>query len=436
MTDTKRQPGISFAISVPLIWYALTASRSVGRWLNMGIIDMRDLDYMEGSPIDRNVYSALIIIGVLILIKRRNVDWSNIFKKNYWILILFLYMGISILWSDFMGIAFKRYIKVSGDLIMALVVVTESNPLNAISFLLRICFYIHLPLSIIFIKYFRTIGVGWDYVGNEMWIGVATQKNTLGEVVMISGVYFIWSIIRNWGSKIIVFDLLFLSMVLWLLRGSDTSRSNTAIFGFLIGVIVILTFQIMRSNLKHIKRNTIILILLISLFFLTAQIAYELFSQKSLLAASIESSGRDATLTGRTELWNDILEIASHHPILGVGYGSFWIGDLANNLWERHIWKPTQGHNGYIDIYVELGFVGLFLLIAVIVFTFKEILKTFEFNFEYGRFRITIFAILLMHNITEASFLKGAHNLWFLFLLIVMNVPRISVGSRLQESSA
>ena len=147
------------------------------------------------------------------------------------------------------------------------------------------------------------------------------------------------------------------------------------------------------------------------------------FSGKSFFALGVEASGRDTTLTGRTELWEDILTIASDHPILGVGYGSFWIGDLGNNLWERHIWKPGQGHNGYLDVYVELGIIGVFFLLLIIISSFRQIVWTLKSNFEYGRFRLVFLLVILLHNIAESSFLRGASNLWFIFLLVAINIP-------------
>ena len=75
-------------------------------------------------------------------------------KNNIWILVLFLYLGISILWSDFMGVSFKRWIRATGDLVMALVVLTEPAPYEAIKTLINRCAIVLIPLSLLFIKYF------------------------------------------------------------------------------------------------------------------------------------------------------------------------------------------------------------------------------------------------------------------------------------------
>ncbi len=425
MTTFNQKSDISLAIWIPLIWYAIAASRSVGRWVSMNSSEFTDVNYLEGNPIDRGVFSTLIIIGIFILLKRKNVVWSDVLRKNAWIFLLFLYMGLSILWSDFMMVSFKRWIRTTGALIMVLVVLTEPNPREAISTLFRRCFYVHLPLSIIFIKYYRTIGVGWDYLGNESWLGVATHKNHLGQIVMTSGIFFFWSITRTWDKwdKWKIVYLSYLVMSLFLLNGSRSTSSETSTFVFLAGIAMFLLLYLMRTNVKQIERAIVISVFITASLFLIFQFAAESFAQKPLLSMAIEASGHGDTFTGRANLWRDIVDIASAHPIIGVGYGSFWIGDMSHNLWEKYLWKPEQGHNGYVDVYVELGLIGVSLLIIAIFYAYKNIMKIITRDFHYGIFNIVILTMILIHNITETSFLRGLHNLWFLLLLVMVKIP-------------
>src|SRR3972149_10329023 len=158
--NSKELVKVSVALWVPLTWYALASSRSLYRWLYPEGNSLVNSGYIEGNPLDRAVYSALIAAGLLILFKRK-IDWSNLIRADAWILLLFIYMGLSIFWSEFRDVSFKRLIKAAGDLIMVLVVLTEINARHSVSTLLKRCFYVYLPLSIIMIKYFRTIGVAW-----------------------------------------------------------------------------------------------------------------------------------------------------------------------------------------------------------------------------------------------------------------------------------
>ena len=418
----------------------LCGSKSLYFWLNAGPVIATEIDYTSGSPIDRAFLSMLMIIGFFILYKRK-IDWPQILKSNAWILILFLYMGLSILWSDFMVVSFKRWIKTIGNLIMVLLVLTEPDAVKAIKRIFTRCAYVLIPLSVLFIKYFRHIGVAYTRDGSvAMWVGVTTHKNALGQLSFICAFFLLWNILTVWRKKKVFIDMrvfidsLVLLMALWLLNGSKTADSKTSIFVFVMGISIYIALGIMKRDVKHVGTY----IFAMSFSFVLLQLAADVFLNDSLLEIVVSSSGRDMTFTGRTLLWKELIDIGSRHPILGAGYGSFWIGNLSHDLWDIFGWKPEQSHNGYIDVYVELGLVGLFLLIGVIFFAYTNMRRTLMVDFEYGRFRIALLVMILAYNITEGTFTKGTSLLWFLFILIAMDIP---INSRYQlkahrESSA
>ena len=142
-----------------------------------------------------------------------------------------------------------------------------------------------------------------------------------------------------------------------------------------------------------------------------------------IIEITISNLGRDMTLTGRTELWKDVLAMRTN-PLIGTGYESFWLGDRAATFWEKYPWHPNQAHNGYLETYINLGSIGLFLLIGVIFSSYRNIVRTFIFDFDYGIFRMAILVMILLFNLMEASF-KGIDFMWFIFLLIAVEYPRL-----------
>jgi O-antigen ligase len=310
---------------------------------------------------------------------------------------------------------------------MALVVLTEPKPVEAISTLLRRCAYFTIPLSIVLIRYFRNIGVNWDWHGNSVeWIGVATSKNTLGQLAVTGALCFIWERIRRRDSKDgRIIDYLFIIMSLYLLKGSDDALSMTSLSVFFVGFFIFISLSFMKVHTERIKPLFMLTFTIVLGIILTV-IYHSLrpFSMNSFMGTVIQAMGRDMTLSGRTEIWSDVYAVASRSPVLGVGYGAFWIGRLANIPWTENLtWTLGQAHNGYVDIYLQLGLVGLCLLIALIFFTIPKIIKTFAIDFEYGRFRTTFFLVVLFVNITESTLLRSNHNMWFLFLLAALTVP-------------
>ncbi len=90
----------------------------------------------------------------------------------------------------------------------------------------------------------------------------------------------------------------------------------------------------------------------------------------ALLAEILEGSGKDATLTGRTDLWATGLSYIAERPLQGLGYRSFWVSGFApaEELWAMFDVPSGAGfnfHNTYISNAVEIGLIGLGLQIAI-----------------------------------------------------------------------
>jgi O-antigen ligase len=297
---------------------------------------------------------------------------------------------------------------------------------------LRRCFLLHIPIDVILIKYYRSIGVGWDYTGGEMWIGLTKQKNSLGQILMTAATYFSWDSLRKLRESLLRLNvnILYILMILWLLIGPGEGRSITSISALLVGVGVVVGLHFAPKSRKILDRFFIKSVAVLLFFLMVLGLGMGAFhADWTFFGGFLEMTGREQTLTGRTELWMDMLEIAKENPISGVGYGSFWIGDKANNLWERHIWGPQEGHNGYLDVYIELGIIGLLLFGFFLFGTFRVIRDMLIEDFEFGVFRMAFFIMILVHNLAESSFLRSDHNLWFILVLIAINIPdAIRVG--------
>jgi exopolysaccharide production protein ExoQ len=77
----------------------------------------------------------------------------EIVRNNQWLAIFFVYCFLAIFWSDFPFVAFKRWMKVLGHPIMALIVLTKPDPGEALTRLMKRCAYVIVPVSLLFIKY-------------------------------------------------------------------------------------------------------------------------------------------------------------------------------------------------------------------------------------------------------------------------------------------
>jgi O-antigen ligase len=137
----------------------------------------------------------------------------------------------------------------------------------------------------------------------------------------------------------------------------------------------------------------------------------------------VQLLGRDLTLTDRTELWPVLLKLQPN-PILGAGFESFWLGARVEELFARYVWHPTEAHNGYLEIYLNLGIAGIVLFAVLIIETFWKIRLELLKRFELGRFRLACLAAILVYNYTEAG-LRGVHSVYIIFFLVAVDYPTV-----------
>src|SRR5512138_135289 len=184
--DRDREGRSSLALWVPVSWLAIGGSRNVSVWLgNSGPVSADQ--YLEGSPLDRALLTVLIVIGLGLLIGRRERT-VDVLKRNAPLVIFFMYCAASTLWSDFPLVAFKRWTKVLGNVVMVLVVLTEVDPAYALKRFLSWTAYLLIPASVLIIKYYPDLGRYYDrWDGKAYYSGVTTDKNLLGCTCLVLG---------------------------------------------------------------------------------------------------------------------------------------------------------------------------------------------------------------------------------------------------------
>jgi len=430
-TDKQRHGPAPKALIWPTLWYLVTSSHPFGYWMQLWNIPLPggSGDPTDGSVIDRFFYGVLTGIGLWIL-SRRNFDWKAMLRANPWLTAFMGLMLVSVLWSHYPYVSFKRFIKVIGSVVMACVVLTEPDPFAAFCTVLRRGLYIHLPMSIICVKYYRDIGVGFDWSGTaEDWQGIATSKNVLGQVAMLGVVYFFWEVWRHWkeyGWKNI--HLIYLLMAVHLLLGSKNDSSKTSLSVCLFAMVIFLRIQSLRDRPEYVRPfvmkvfwGTVALVCMVVLHSIVH------FSADSPFGEFIALLGRDVTMTGRTFIWDDVYAATAQSPFLGVGFGGFWIGRLANIPWNAHMtWVLAQAHSGYADTYLQLGYLGAAVLVIVIFTSLPRLLDTLSDDFDFACFRITLFITIIFVNMTESIYLRGDHHLWLILMMILWMVPKSS----------
>jgi len=421
----------SKALWLPIIWIWIAGSRPVSAWLGAigigtGTSGPAILEAtLDGSPIDAAIFQGLIFIGFVALCQRK-ASATALLKGNVPVLVYFIYCLMSTLWSPFHGPAFKRWIKDAGDLIMVLLVMTEAQPIAALRRLYSRVGFILLPFSIPLIRY-TDLGRGFDPDGNPMNTGVTTFKNSLGLIVYVISLGAVWNVCALLKHKqaphrtrrvvaqgtLLLFGVALLQM----------AHSATSIFCFVLGVGLMLA-----TNLRAIRsRPSRVHAICIGILLVGALI---MFSGGESTFTNV--LGRKSNLSGRTDIWAASIA-AADNPVFGTGFESFW---NANAIKVAHIlagvgflYMPNlvSAHDGYLQVYLDLGWVGVCLISFILIKGYISAGKAFQRNRELGSLLLAYVVTSAFYNITEAGFRLLTPS-WIFLLLAVIGASGIATG--------
>ena len=130
----------------------------------------------------------------------------------------------------------------------------------------------------------------------------------------------------------------------------------------------------------------------------------------------------NSTFTGRTIIWDFVQHESEQRPLLGWGYQSFWlVGPDAPSVVEApgFVGQMPEGHNGYYDSRLELGYVGLTLLLIFIFSTLHAIGRVADRDPTKALLVLSLALYVMVHNLLESLWMRGFEFLWLLFLFLV-----------------
>ncbi len=143
--DGRVRRSVSTSIWIVLAWILIHGTRPVTSWLagvDPSIFQAESRD--EGNPVEALINIFLIVAGLIVL-RRRGTHLSGVIKENAWLFVLYLFWLLSISWSDYPLITFKRLFKDLGTIVIVLVVLTELKPDEALRAVCSRVAYICIP---------------------------------------------------------------------------------------------------------------------------------------------------------------------------------------------------------------------------------------------------------------------------------------------------
>jgi exopolysaccharide production protein ExoQ len=331
-------------------------------------------------------------------------------KQNKFIWVLVGVALISVLWSFSPEMTLRRGVALLGSTAFGFYLATRYS-LKQLLYLLSWAFGIAILLSFLFSIVLPQYGtMGGIHVG--AWRGIYPHKNTLGGTMVLSSIIFFLLAMDSKRHRLILGCGFLFSVVLVLLSTAKTSL--TTLMFFLATVHIYRTFR---------QRYEIMIPTLLAITIVGGSFYVLLMSN---LDNFIGLLGRNATLTGRTDLWLAVLDKIFQNPWLGYGYNGFWSENWQSEsayIWYVTGWSSPNAHNGLLDLWLDLGLLGVSIFLIgfwkslVSGLAWIRLSKT-----SVSIFPLVYFTYIILANLTENTLLVQNSIFWVLYVAISLLV--------------
>ena len=369
----------------------------------------------SGSIRNQLIEVLFAIVGLLLLCMNGQKT-VRLITQLWPVWVLLMFCAASIVWSPVPELAARRLARLLLDVVtIAGIVVGVSSTRT---FVRTTALVIGAVMVVNVVSVFALPGLARNEFGQ--FIGMYGHKNHAGLRAMLA--IFVFLAAAQWTTSKLERYSLLLGAGVWLFFLLGT-YSKTAITLTIVAPLLVLALLYAANH----KQVAVLLTLVIS--FVVGVLLYLLLLWNlSILELLTVLVWDDATLTGRTFLWEFLLEEIHKRPALGIGFGSFWAtgeSSPALRYGTDFAQRIVQGHNGYLDVSVTLGLIGLGLLVAFLVYVSAIGLRNVsnrqmqDFSTAFNFFYFVILFSAIIYNITETSFLRTGSILWTVLLFVV-----------------
>jgi O-antigen ligase len=139
--------------------------------------------------------------------------------------------------------------------------------------------------------------------------------------------------------------------------------------------------------------------------------------------------GKDPTLTGRTDIWKLAVVSAMKSPLFGYGYRAFWTGLKGESafiaLMEK--WTVPGAHNGFLETWLDLGLIGLGMVLITMVVAFRDAVNCFRYGATpLVRWYVSILVMTVVTNMAEMTLMYPNYLTWIMYVLACVGLAHES----------
>lgn len=367
----------------------------------------------EGDGIDITVFdlsliskvSLLIYFCAFVLLVLRWKKVINVVTEGKFIWLFVLFVLLSCFWSITPDKTFRFGVYGIGSTTVGLYLGTRYSFKEQLN-ILAWTFATIVFLSILFAVALPQYGFMLSGIYPDALRGIYTHKNQFGITIVLASVVFFLKAISAEEKSWIFWLLLVISMALTVMCKSTTSLAN-----MLLMLTLCLAYRVFRWRYELLVST----VLGVLIFGIAAALFFFNFIGTD---AFFEAIGKDPTLSSRTEIWSQVWEAIQLKPWIGYGSASFWDGlEGPSKYIELTVRaKVAYAHNGFLDILLGIGFIGLGLfLISYVATTIKSLILLRKTNTVETFWPLLFLTYLIMTNVSEGTLAALDNIFWVLY---------------------
>ena len=389
----------------------------------------------EGSTTSRMIWLSLLAFGVVVPLSRSGMALKLLKQINLFLLLFVALAAASIIWSIDPGVTLRRLVRVMTMLLDSVAFALLTWRTTRFQGVLRPILTLMLIGSIIFVIAAPDLAIeqadAFALVG--AWHGLTTQKNGLGSIAAIALILWLHALLSK--EKPWWLAGLGAGISLTCLMGS---RSSSSIMGAAFACPLMLVMLRPPAGLRRYLPYMIVMFVAILLVYSLAVL--NLIPGSSVLLSPITSlTGKDMTFSGRTAIWAVINEHIARSPYIGSGYGAYWVqlpGSPSMEMIGRLFFYPTEGHNGYLDVINDLGYLGAACLLGYLVTYLRQGIQLLAMVRPQGILYLTLLFEQLIANLTESRWFNVLTCEFTIMTLATVAMGRTLLDLHIQRQSA
>ena len=371
----------------------------------------------------------ILIYGVVAALLIRHRQQALLYLRSTKIIWAMLVLAfLSVLWSDQSAFAFRRCLNMTATSGLGLYLAFRYS-LRELLRLLGWALVVAIVASILVVLLRPDLGIDSALV-DYGWKGVFVQKNTLGRLMSLGVLVFLFLAIDSKSHRR-AYSVALMTCAFMIFA----TRSATSAMAVPVVIALIWLFALSRC------RSAVQVFIIATVATVGIACATMLFIDPADLFGYF---GRDATMSGRIEIWGVVLPKIMAHPWLGYGYSSFWLGmggQASADVWSIMGWPVPHSHNGFLDLLEELGAVGLGVFLAgLIVSSRRSLLWIRTREGMVALWPLAYLCFMIFFNLTESSIMRQDNLFWVLYItttvfIIYETKGLVSESSQTQPAS-